>query len=226
MSFSLSHLLRHNWLVKKIAYDAIAEVAPKFAHGILVDIGCGEKPYESSYHPHVHDYIGLDQEGTFHDKSGVDIFATAYDTTISSESVDTILCSWVLEHLELPMNAVKEMNRILKPNGHVILTAPLFGHLHEEPRDFFRYTNHGLEYLFERNGFEVIELRPLSGFCVTFGQEAVYYLWRFRRGGKLNPLWWIIPIVGMFIQGICYSLNKIDHSKEFTFSYLLVAQKI
>lgn len=70
-----------------------------------------------------------------------------------------------------------------------------------------------------------MELKPLSGFRVTFGQELVYYLYRFRKGGKLNPLWWIIPVVGMFIQEICYLLNKIDHSKEFTVSYLLVARK-
>jgi hypothetical protein len=101
----------------------------------------------------------------------------------------------------------------------------LFWHLHEEPRDFYRYTKYGLKYLFEKNGFEIVELKPLSGFWVTFGQELVYYLYRFRKGGRLNPLWWIIPVLGIFIQGICYLLNKIDHSEEFTWMYLLVARK-
>jgi len=77
----------------------------------------------------------------------------------------------------------------------------------------------------EKNGFEIVELKPLSGFWVTFGQELVYYLWRFRRGGKLNPLWWIIPVIGNLIQGICYLLNKIDDLNEFTVAYLLVVRK-
>ncbi|MCK4892266.1 MAG: hypothetical protein KAS78_06380, partial [Candidatus Pacebacteria bacterium] len=89
-----------------------------------------------------------------------------------------------------------------------------------------RYTKYGLRYLFEKNNFEIIELKPLSGFCVTFGQELVYYIWRFRKGGKVNPLWWIIPIVGMFIQIICYLLNKIDHSERFTWAYLVVVKKL
>ncbi|MBA7698825.1 hypothetical protein ES703_107507 [subsurface metagenome] len=102
---------------------------------------------------------------------------------------------------------------------------PLFWHLHEEPRDFYRYTKYGLRYLFEKNGFEIIELKPLSGFWVTFGQELVYYLWRFRKGGKINPFWWIIPPIGVLIQGISYLLNKIDHPEQFTWAYLVVVRK-
>lgn len=215
----------HNWLVKKIVYAAVKEMAAKYAHGVLLDIGCGEKPYESVFSPYIHDYIGLDHEISMHDTSKVDIFATAYDTTIANESVDTIVCLSVLEHLERPWDAIKEMNRILKPNGHVIVTAQFFWHLHEEPRDFYRYTEYGIKYLLENNGFEVLELNPLSGFCVTFGQEFVYYLFGFRRGGRLNPLWWIIPIVGGCLQGLCYLLNKFDNSEKFTFLYLVVARK-
>lgn len=95
---------------------------------------------------------------------------------MDDESVDTILCTSVLEHLELPWKAIKEMNRILKSNGCIVDTVPLFWHLYEEPRDFYRYTKYGLKYLFEKNGFEIVELKPLSDFWVTFGQELVYYL--------------------------------------------------
>jgi len=102
----------------------------------------------------------------------------------------------------------------------------LFWHLHEEPRDFYRYTEHGLRYLLEKNGYEIAELLPLSGFCVTFGQELVYYLWRFRKGGKINPLWWIVPLFGALIQSVCYALNKVDRSSSFTWMYLVIARKI
>ena len=65
----------------------------------------------------------------------------------------------------------------------------------------------------------------MSGFWVTFGQELVYYLWRFRVGGRLNPLWWIIPIIGAVIQGVSYLLDKIDHPEDFTWMYIVVARK-
>lgn len=226
MKLSFASIFNKNWLVKNIVYSEIRKFATKYAHGILLDIGCGEKPYESEFTPYITEYIGLDHENTMHNRSKVDIFATAYNTTIPDNYVDTILNTSVIEHLEEPCEAINEMNRIIKPGGCVILTGQFFWHLHEEPRDFYRYSKYGLKYLFEKNGFEIVELKPLSGFWVTFGQELVYYLYRFRIGGKLNPFWWIIPVIGTFIQGICYLLNKIDHSEEFTVSYLLVARKI
>lgn len=225
MKLSLKSVFSHNWLIKRIFYKAIKKTASSYAGGVLLDIGCGEKPYESEFKPYIRDYIGLDHEKTIHDKSKIDIFATAYNTTMACNSVDTVLCLSVLEHLERPWEAISEISRILKPDSYVILTGQFFWHLHEEPRDFYRYTKYGLKYLLEENGFEITELNPLTGFWVTFGQELVYYLWYFRKGGRLNPLWWIIPVVGVFIQSVCYLLNKIDHSEKFACLYLVIARK-
>lgn len=215
-----------NILINYIHNKELKYLISNYFKGKLLDIGCGDKPYKNIARPHVTEHIGLDHKNTLHDKSKIDLFGTAYNIPKENEYFDTVLCTAVLEHLEEPDKAIKEANRILKSGGYAIYSVPLFWHLHEEPRDFYRYTKYGLKYLFEKNGFEIVELRPLSGFWVTFGQELVYYLYRFRKGGKLNPLWWIIPLIGLFIQGICYLLNKIDHSEEFTWMYLLVVRKI
>ena len=122
--------------------------------------------------------------------------------------------------------ALAEANRVLKNGAYVIYTVPLFWHLHEKPRDFYRFTKYGLKYLFEKNNFDCIEITPLSGFIVTFSQELVYYLNRFRRGGPINPLWWVVPIFGHLIQGLAYLLNKIDKSYDFAVEYIVVAKKI
>lgn len=217
--------LSKNWLIYKLHDAALKKVASKYFKGVLIDIGCGEKPYSNIVKPYISKHIGLDYVDTLHNKSNIDVFGTAYDIPIENEYFDTIMCTAVLEHLEEPNKAIQEANRVLKKSGYAIYTVPLFWHLHEEPRDFYRYTKYGLEYLFRKNGFEIIEIKPLSGFWVTFGQEFVYYLYRFRKGGKLNPFWWIIPLIGSFILVICYLLNKIDNSKEFTWMYLLVAKK-
>ncbi len=113
----------------------------------------------------------------------------------------------------------------IKNRGIAIYTVPLFWHLHEEPRDFYRYTKYGIKYLFEKNGFEIVKLKPLSGFWITFGQLFVYYIYRFRKGGKLNPLWWLIPPIGLVLQGIVYILDYLDKAEQWTWMYLVVARK-
>lgn len=221
-------LMSKNWLVDRIAAQALSDAFSKYARGVLADIGCGDKPYREMLKPYVTQHIGIDHEDTIHDKSNIDLLGTAYDIPVADDYFDTAICTAVLEHLEEPNSAIKETKRVLKLGGYAIYTVPLFWHLHEEPRDFFRYTAYGLRFLFEKNGFEIIELNPLSGFWVTFGQELVYYLWRFRSlrsWDKLNPLWWTIPVVGMIIQWVCFQLNSVDSSKEFTWMYLLVVRK-
>ncbi len=218
-----NHYFAQNWLVHKIADSALTDVIQKYAKGKLLDIGCGEKPYKKMVEPYVDEQIGLDHENTLHNKSDVDLFGTAYEIPVDDEEFNTILCTAVLEHLEEPKKAIAEAYRVLKKGGCAIYTAPLFWHLHEEPRDFYRFTKYGLKYLFEKNGFEIVELKALSGFWVTFGQLFVYNLHRFNRG----PLRWmrIIDAIGLLIQAISYTLDKIDKAEEWTWMYMVVAKK-
>lgn len=212
----------HNWLVHRIAWNHLSEVIPLYAGKRVLDIGCSDKPYESLFLPHVMDYIGLDHAESQHNLRSVDIIADAYNTTVRDASFDTILSTSVLEHLERPQDAILEMHRVLKPGGHVIVTCPLFWHLHEQPRDFFRYTKYGLRFLFEKAGFEIIEIRPLSGFVVTFAQEFVYFLQSLNHNTILRNL---INILQFIIQKTAYFLNRYDKSYDFTWMYLLIAKK-
>ena len=214
-------LSNHNWLVHRLHDTELRRAVCRFASGTLLDIGCGEKPYQSLTQGLVLAHLGLDHPGSLHSKQQVDIFGTAYETGLANNSVDTVLCTVVLEHLERPQDALHEMHRILKPGGHVILSAPLFWHLHEEPRDFYRYTKYGLAHLFTTAGFEIIEIKPLAGFVVTFAQELVYFLNYFRRG----PLRLPISLAQSGIQLLAYGLNRWDRSSGFTWAYLVVAGK-
>lgn len=103
----------------------------------------------------------------------------------------------------------------------MLLTAPLFWHLHEEPRDFYRYTKYGLEYLFTTAGFRIIEISPLSGFIVTFCQELCYFLERFRRRFFSR----LLSAIQFLVQFVAYHLDRCDRSYGFTWMYLIVARK-
>jgi len=211
----------HNWLVHRIHDAALEKILEEYARGVLVDIGCGEKPYRTLSKGRVTAHIGLDHPGSLHSKQQVDIFGTAYETGVADNSVDTVLCTFVMEHLECPQDAMNEMHRILKPGGHVVLSVPLFWHLHEEPRDFYRYTEYGLAHLVTTAGFEIVEIKPLAGFVVTFSQELVYFLNYLHRG----PLRYLVRVVQTVIQALALWLNRWDRSSGFAWAYLAVAKK-
>jgi len=223
--FHYKNIKLHNILIHYISLKEWSNVIP-LLKGKCLDIGCGNRAMEEIIKPYISKYIGLDHPDTLHNKRKADVLGSAHKLPFKNRIFDSIICSAVLEHLEEPDKSIFEMNRILKNKGIAIVSVPLFWHLHEEPRDFYRYTKYGLKYLFKKNGFEIVELKPMSGFWVTFAQEFVYYIQKFRRWGKINPLWWLIPPFGLLIQGIAYVLNIFDNSTEFTWMYLLVAKKI
>ena len=212
-----------NILIHHIHDRELKGYASKYFYGRLIDIGCGTKPYKEILMPYVLEHIGVDHEGTYHEKSNIDLVGSAYKIPAENESFDSALCTGVLEHLEEPEQALRECYRVLKTGGTAIYSMPFIWHLHEEPRDFYRFSKYGIKYLFEKTGFKIVELKALSGFWVTFGQLFVYNIYRFNWG----PLRWlrIIDAMGLLIQAIAYGLDKLDKTEQWTWMYMVVARK-
>jgi SAM-dependent methyltransferase len=212
-----------NVLVQLILQEELVDRSKRYITGRLIDIGCGTKPYKALLAPYVTEHIGVDHEDTRHDTSNIDRFGTAYNIPAEDGEFDCALCTAVLEHLEEPEMAIRECYRVLKEGGTAIYSVPFIWHLHEEPRDFYRFSKYGLKYLFEKVGFEIIEIKALSGFWVTFGQLFVYNMYRFHRG----PLRYIpiIPSLAFAIQGLSFALDRIDKTEQWTWMYFVVARK-
>jgi len=170
--------------------NAIALAARRYATGRLVDIGCGIKPFAPTFEPYVTEHVGVDHADSVHELDA-DIIAGAYEIPLPDGGFQTALLSEVLEHLEEPQAALRETFRLLAPGGKLILTTPFMWPLHEEPRDFFRYSPHGLRYLLEQAGFEVLEVTPLAGQWTTIAQLAGYVANRspLRRTPRLLEAW-------------------------------------
>lgn len=117
----------HQWRLLKFVNRAAASTS---ASDKVIDIGAGELKYKDKF-SHCH-YTSNDLcigDGGW-DYQDIDITSSAYDIPIDSDSFNTIICIQVLEHLDAPDRAFKEFYRILKPGGHIYLSAPLLAGEH------------------------------------------------------------------------------------------------
>jgi len=153
--------------------------------GKLLDVGCGEQPYRA-YFPNVEKYTGCDFDAT---RGPVDFACPADKIPMPDESFDSLLCTEVLEHVPDPSATLVEFHRILRAEGMVLLTTPMYWPSHEAPYDFFRYPAHGLIALFERNGFEVLQLIPRGGIWAFFGQVVLHCLPQYFGFQLQRKLW-------------------------------------
>lgn len=182
------------------------------ARGKLIDVGCGQKPFQHLF-KNVDSYYGVD----IADNSKADLICDVLELEIEDDSADTVLCTQVLEHVSEPNTLICEMSRICKKGAIVLLTAPHISRIHGEPYDFFRFTKFGLKHLFEKNGFEIIEIEEMGGFFLTIAFLTNYYLKQ-----KLGPFSYAI---NPFINLLYLALRCFDKNKDHAFNYLVVAKK-
>jgi SAM-dependent methyltransferase len=209
-----------NWLVWRIHRQHVRSVA-YLARGRAVDIGCGEQPIRNVFDGRVTSIIGLDHPRTIHPDDRVEVFGTALDLPFREEAFDTALCFQVLEHVPEPLQLLSEARRVLRPGGHLILTAPHIWNVHEAPHDYFRYTEYGLAHLLRRAGLEVVEVRAMAGYFVTAGARLCYFLGHFDRWGLqvlVRPLYFLI-------QGSSWILDRLYCDRSETWNYLAVARR-
>jgi SAM-dependent methyltransferase len=215
------HVTDMDYMVQKRLLDSLTKHALPYVHGRMLDIGSGTKPLESFFSGLVTEHVGLDHPASLHGLSLVDVVATAYETGQPPDSYDTILCTAVLEHLEEPEAALREALRVLRPGGYAIYTVPLFWHIHEEPRDYYRFTPHGLNYLFGKAGFEVKIVYPCGGYWVTAGTMFNYYVSSVVPPSARYVAKGMVAVNNL----VCLALDHCHKTRQFAWMHLVVAQK-
>jgi SAM-dependent methyltransferase len=223
-------------------------VAPR-AHGRLLDVGCGDKPFQSLFLPFVSAYVGLEHAATFSltaagGRTRPEIVYGGGTMPFKDGAFDTVLSIQVLEHTPRPALLMSEMSRVLAPDGIMILAAPFQFRLHEEPHDYFRYTPHGLRQLCSDVGLEVIDVLQQGSLWSVIGHKLNSLLaFRVARVGQLaqqmgklgheapsalGVRWWTLPVVAPTMVGIaaCARLmDKVLFDREESLGFVVLARR-
>lgn len=217
------------WIRKRVRDAIIAN--SHFAHGILVDVGCGLKQYEIYLRPFVERYYGTE----FSPESGfggncADVASDAAAMPFADQSIDTIICTEVLEHVSDPEKTISEFARVLRPDGVIITTAPFFFPLHDKS-DFYRYSDKGLAEMMQRHGLVIERIEPLSGTGMTlallfniywFDIGFLWTKWLYPIGLALRPL---LLLVVFIINILGWIADRVLRSNHMSFDHLTIARK-
>lgn len=173
--------------------------------GKLLDFGCGSKPYESLFK--TEEYIGVDfrGEGETYPKDKVNFFYDGKTLPFPDNSFDSVFSSEVFEHIFNLEEILKELNRVLKTRGKILISCPFAFPEHEVPNDFARYTSFALKSLFEANGFKIVQQLKTGSYPEAITQLKIIY-WDKYMLSYLNK----IPGVRFFCRHTIYFLFNIS----------------
>ena len=146
------------------------EYFSKQLKGILLDVGCGSKPYEEFFE--IKKYVGLDIDTKIsRSKKKADFFYKGKKFPLKSACFDSVICSEVIEHVFDP-------DRVLKKNGRLLISAPFIWDEHEQPYDYARYSSFGLKHLLKKNNFTIISAKKIGTDVSTIFQLVNCYIYK------------------------------------------------
>ena len=147
----------------------------------VLDVGAGDAPYAELF-AHT-DYVTLEWEGSPHAGGRTAaITASADAMPLREASFDVVLLTQVLEHVLRPAAVLTEIARVLRPGGTLFATVPFAWELHEEPHDYWRFTQYALAALLEDAGFTEHVIEPRSDSLSALAQLMTNIAWSLRTG--------------------------------------------
>jgi ubiquinone/menaquinone biosynthesis C-methylase UbiE len=155
----------------------------RYLKGDVLDIGCGIGDM-LQYRPHT---IGVDINPfniAICDKRGLDARVMQIDILpFQDQSFDCALLDNVLEHIQKPENLLKEVYRVLRPRGKLLVGVPGIKGQQSDPDHKIFYDENTLILLARRHQFLVTEqfhmpLFKSSWLSKSLSQYCVYSVWK------------------------------------------------
>ena len=174
----------------------------------VLDVGSGIKPYAPFFEPYVDAYIGVDLENPAADLEG-----SAEALPVEDGSFDLVVCTQVLEHVDHPGQAVRELYRVTSPGGRVLASTHGVQVYHPAPTDYWRWTHAGLERMFQRSAdWASVSVAPVGGAATCLAATSAVYIDLLFRKAHLKPLAlgsvWMLNSLGDLVDRAVPSLRE------------------
>jgi SAM-dependent methyltransferase len=143
--------------------------------GVVLDVFCGSRPYDDLFASGVR-IVGLDID----DRYGVADIVTTEFLPCADGRYDGVACIEAFHYVTDPAHGVRELRRVVKPGGRVVITVPLVWEYDRHIVEH-RYTPGSLRHLFAgwddvvvaENGGRAVAWTLLTGTLLRAGEEAL-----------------------------------------------------
>jgi SAM-dependent methyltransferase len=180
--------------------------------GAALDLGGGDGRFYEPLTARGYRYTNLDITPT----GPCAVKGDAHDLPFSHRKFDLVVSCDSLEHFHDPLTALKEVQRVLKPGGTLVIWVPFLHPFHST--DYYRYTPLGIQHLLSTAQLRLVSLEaPLGVFSVI--AQAVLVVLRRRRWVALER-----PIERA-AEWLDRKLRWRQPGGSFALAYLIVARK-
>jgi len=143
--------MKNNW---KKFYDSKLK---EFEDKEVYDIGAGNS--NSNFRSRFRGYVSVDADPN----CKPDIVADIHNLPFEDNTIESVLCFSVLEHVKDPFKVTSELHRVMKTGGKALFSVPfIWPHHPGGYRDYWRFSEDGLRVLFEN--FSYVEIVKMGGY--------------------------------------------------------------
>ena len=203
-----------NWVTGRYLLPRLVEIG-SCTQGVVVDLACGESPFRGLFtkcHRYVRvDFFPMDTEVMQGDMLAI---------PLESKSVDMVLLFQAITDVPNPGAVLKEIRRVLRPGGKLVMYETMSYPEHDLPHDYYRLMPEGLKSLVIEAGLSCTSICYLGGIFTRFASLLNKYIY----SRLLNHV--ITRPIGLLIVScsniVLYFLDSLVRSGSTASDYLAV----
>jgi SAM-dependent methyltransferase len=146
--------------IKRLVDDLAAAIADLGDVCDALDVYCGTRPYDDLF-PAATRIVGFDIEDRFR---VADVVSREF-LPFPAESFDAVLCTQAFYYVEDPPAAARELRRVLRPGGTVLVSVPVVWEYDTRTLEY-RFTESSLRRVFE--GWDEVTVVENGGWGVSW----------------------------------------------------------
>jgi ubiquinone/menaquinone biosynthesis C-methylase UbiE len=184
----------------------------------VLDVGGRVQPYRPLLAGRVASYVAVDLRRTHL----TNVVGSAEQLPFPDNRFDLAICTQVLQYISDPQAAIREISRVLKPGGHLFLSAPS-ACPSDADEECWRFLPAGLRHLL--SPFREIEIVPEGGSVAGLFRTSniclsIFARYRFVRLLHQYSLSPILNVTGALFDAVSGGRNH-----QFTANYSVLARK-